>query len=92
MKKIVILISLISFVVFLGVSQASVVKQEKPKTAVSDDKKDGKSADHKCCSHDKKSSDAKCCKGDAHKDTKCNHGKSDCSKKCSDNKKDGPKQ
>jgi hypothetical protein len=91
MKKIIALLSLISFVVFLGVSQASVVKQEKPKTSVSAEKKDNKTAEHKCCSHDKKA-DAKCCKGDAKKDTKCNHGKSDCSKKCSDNKKDDPKQ
>jgi len=92
MKKIVVFLSLISFVAFLSISQASVIKQEKPKTSTCADKKDNKSAEHKCCSHDKKA-DAKCCKSDANKkDAKCNHSKSDCSKKCSDKKKDEPKQ
>jgi hypothetical protein len=94
MKKIIVGISLITFVLFVYTANANNFQQDKNKTAVTvTEKKATKDATPKCCAGDKKA-DAKCCKGDVKSckgetktDAKCDKTKSDCSKKCSGAKK-----
>jgi len=69
MKKLIVGISLITFVLFVYTANANNVKQDKTKSAVSVTEKATKDGTHKCCAGDKKA-DAKCCKGDAKKDSK----------------------
>lgn len=101
MKKIILGISLITFVMFVFSynTNANTLKQDKQKVAV--EKKAAKDGDHKCCAGDKKA-DAKCCK-DGKKDASCNHDKAkaevkcdkskpSCAKTCTDKKKTEPKQ
>ena len=64
MKKIIVVISLLTFVLFIYSANASSIKQDKTKSAVTVTEKTSKDATHKCCAGDKKA-DAKCCKGDA---------------------------
>ncbi|MEI6695626.1 MAG: hypothetical protein WCO13_06130 [Bacteroidota bacterium] len=97
MKKLIVAISLVTFVLFVYTANANTVRQDKSKAAVSVTEKATKDGTHKCCAGDKKS-DAKCCKGDAKKsancskdaskkDVKCDKSKAECAKKCSDAKK-----
>ncbi|MFZ4741362.1 MAG: hypothetical protein ACOYLE_09405 [Bacteroidales bacterium] len=64
MKKLIVTISLMTFVLFVYTTNANNVKQDKTKAAVTVTEKATKDGAHKCCAGDKKA-DAKCCKGDA---------------------------
>ncbi|MFZ4400369.1 MAG: hypothetical protein ACOYO1_10070 [Bacteroidales bacterium] len=102
MKKLIVAISLVTFVLFVFTANANNFKQDKTKAAVSVTDKASKDATHKCCAGDKKADakccagdkkackgDAKSCKGDAKKDAKADakcEPKAGCSKTCTGKK------
>ncbi len=90
MKKLIVAISLVTFVLFVYTASANNVNQDKPKSAVSVEKKTTKDGKHKCSKHTAKKG-KKCCKKPCKKTTKkgkkCNHSKSAHHKKCSGAKK-----
>ncbi|MCX6230334.1 MAG: hypothetical protein NTZ33_02205 [Bacteroidetes bacterium] len=99
MKKLIVSISLMTFVLFIFTANANIIKQDKSKANVTVTQKVAKTGEQKaaagekkdaaakCCKDGKK--DAKCCKDAAKKDgaAKCDHSKAECAKKCADAKK-----
>jgi len=97
MKKLIVAISMVAFVLFVYTANASNVRQDKPKSVVTVTGKTTTTGGAKCCPGSKKT-DAKCCAGDkkttakkdtkttkvvTKKDVKCDAGKaSGCAKKC----------
>jgi hypothetical protein len=95
MKKLIVSISLMAFVLFLFTANAATIRQDKSKANVTVTQKAAKTGEQKAATTDKKDAakcckdgkkDAKCCK-DGKKDAKCDHSKADCAKKCADAKK-----
>jgi hypothetical protein len=98
MKKLIVSISLMAFVLFLFTANATTIRQDKSKANVTTTQKVAKTGEQKAVAGDKKDAakcckdgkkDAKCCKDATKKDAaaKCDKSKAECAKKCADAKK-----
>ena len=92
MRKLIIGLTLVTFVLFVYTSHATVVKQDKQKTQVTSEKKADPKAttDKKCADKKDCKKDGKCCKGGDK--SKCDKSKCDHSKATKGEAKDAKKE